>query len=243
MTRMQTEQESTGAPRGLLLGLGLVGIILGAAIAGEFALRLQPGLGGGTAAAGSVIMPQGVGSDTALTYSPATVTLVIGVNDTITFTNKDTSPHTVTATDHSFDSGNMKPGDSWTHQFTTAGTYTYYCVYHSWMKGTIVVKSSTSSSSGGFTVKIPSGAGSDSSLNFSPANIKLVVGVNNTVTFLNQDSAIHTVTALDGSFDSGDIAAGGSWTHTFAAGSYSYHCIYHSYMQGTITVVSPEPAL
>jgi plastocyanin len=233
---METE-ENQGPPRGLLLGLGLIGLILGGAIAGEFVLKLQPGLGTNTAAAGSVIMPQGVGSNTALNFSPSTVTLVIGLNNTVTFTNNDATTHTVTATDHSFDSGDIKAGQSWTNTFSTPGTFSFYCIYHaSWMKGTITVKSATAA--GGLTVKIPAGTGADTTLNYSPSSFKLVVGVNNTVTFLNQDSTTHSVTASDGSFDSGDIHAGGSWTHTFAAGTYSYHCIYHTYMKGTITVVS-----
>jgi plastocyanin len=233
---METE-DSEGPPRGLLLSLGVVGLIVGGAIAGEFVLRLQPGLPTGGIVAGSVIMPQGVGSNTQLTFSPETVTLVIGVNNTLSFINKDTAVHTVTATDRSFDSGDIKAGQSWTYTFNAPGTFTYYCIYHSWMKGTVIVKSSTSA--GGLTVKIPPGTGADTSLNFSPSSFRLVVGVNNTVTFLNQDTATHSVTANDGTFDSGDIKAGGSWSHTFAAGTYSYHCVYHSYMKGTITVVSP----
>ncbi len=233
---METE-ESQGPPRGLLLSLGIIAILVGAAIAGEFVLQLQPGLGGGTAAAGSVIMPLGVGSDPALNYSPATITLVIGVNNTITFVNKDTATHTVTASDNSFNSGDIKAAESWTHTFSTPGTYTYYCVYHSNMKGTIKVVTSGASTGGGFTVNIPAGTAA-SGLNYTPAKITLVAGVNNTVTFVNQDSTKHTVTAPDGSFDSGDIMPGGSWTHTFPVGNYTYHCIYHSFMVGTITVLS-----
>jgi plastocyanin len=236
---MYTE-EPTRAPRGLLLTLGVIGILVGGAIAGEFVLRLQPGLSTGTAAAGSVIMPQGVGANTGLTFSPSTITLVIGVNNTVTFKDEDSSAqyHTVTATDNSFNSGNLKFGQSWTYTFDTAGTFAYYCIYHSWMKGTVIVKSSNSTGTGGFTVRIPAGTGSDSSLNYSPSSVTLVVGVNNTVTFVNQDTTKHTVTASDNSFDSGDILPGGSWTHTFAAGNYSYHCIYHTYMKGTIRVIS-----
>lgn len=236
MTTMETE-EQPGPPRGLLLSIGIIGIIVGAAIAGEFVLKLQPGLGGGTASVGTVIMPQGVGSNTALTFSPSTVTLIIGVNNTVTFVNKDSVTHTVTATDNSFNSGDIPAGKSWTNTFSSPGKFPYYCIYHSgWMRGTIVVKSGTGP--GGLTVKIPPGTGADTSLNYIPNAMNLVVGVNNSVTFVNQDSVKHTVTAADGSFDSGDILPGGSWTHTFAAGTYSFHCIYHSYMKGSITVVS-----
>ncbi|HLQ07380.1 MAG TPA: cupredoxin domain-containing protein [Nitrososphaerales archaeon] len=234
---METD-EHPGPPRGLLLSLGIIGIILGAAIAGEFVLRLQPQLGGGntSVSSGSVVMPSGVGSNTALNFSPATITLIIGLNNTVTFSNRDTAIHTVTATDNSFNSGDITAGKSWTNTFTTAGNFTYYCVYHtSWMKGKVVVKSGIPNS---FTVKILPNTGSDSSLNYNPSTLNLVVGVNNTVVFLNQDSVVHTVTSNDGTFDSGDIHPGMPFIHTFAAGTYSFHCTYHSYMKGTITVKS-----
>jgi nitrite reductase (NO-forming) len=73
-------------------------------------------------------------------YSPGTLTVVLGVNGTVTWVNNDSSPHTVTATDGSFNSGNLNGGQSWSHTFTEPGTYTYYCSYHPWMKGTIIVK-------------------------------------------------------------------------------------------------------
>jgi plastocyanin len=78
-------------------------------------------------------------------YSPDKVTLVIGVNNTVTWTNDDTAAHTVTTssapTGGSFNSGNMNQGATYTCTFTTPGTYQYYCKYHSWMTGTILVES------------------------------------------------------------------------------------------------------
>ena len=76
-------------------------------------------------------------------FSPPTITVVIGVNNTVEWVNNDTAPHTVTATDRSFDSGNLNPGETWTFTFTTPGTYTYVCTYHPWMKGTVVVLASS----------------------------------------------------------------------------------------------------
>ncbi len=76
-------------------------------------------------------------------FSPPTITVVVGVNNTVRWTNNDTAPHTVTASDHSFDSGNLNPGDTWTYTFNTPGTYTYVCTYHPWMKGTVIVVSPT----------------------------------------------------------------------------------------------------
>jgi plastocyanin len=74
-------------------------------------------------------------------YSPATITVVLGVNNTVTWTNMDSVPHTITADNGSFSSGNMNPGDTFSYTFTTPGTYTYHCSYHNWMKGTVIVES------------------------------------------------------------------------------------------------------
>lgn len=73
-------------------------------------------------------------------YTPSIITVVIGVNNTVTWVNYDDYPHTVTASDKSFDSGNMNKGDAWSYTFTRPGTYTYICVYHPWMRGTVIVK-------------------------------------------------------------------------------------------------------
>ncbi len=74
-------------------------------------------------------------------FTPSVITVVIGVNNTIQWTNNDSVPHTVTADDGSFSSGNLNPSDEFTWTFTTAGNYAYHCSYHPWMKATIIVKS------------------------------------------------------------------------------------------------------
>ena len=73
-------------------------------------------------------------------YTPSTITVVIGVNNTVEWINQDSAPHTVTAVDGSFNSGQLNFGDTFTYTFTTAGTYQYGCSYHPWMKGTVIVK-------------------------------------------------------------------------------------------------------
>ena len=71
-------------------------------------------------------------------FSPANVTVPVGA--TVRFFEDDETPHTVTAADKSFDSGNMNQHDKWDHVFTAAGTYPYICAYHPYMKGTVTVK-------------------------------------------------------------------------------------------------------
>ena len=73
------------------------------------------------------------------------------------------------------------------------------------------------------------------SFKFEPATLTVSVGT--TVTWTNDDSASHTVTADDGSFTSGTLGKGGTFSQTFAtAGTFAYHCAFHSSMTATITV-------
>lgn len=75
--------------------------------------------------------------------------------------------------------------------------------------------------------------------NFSFSPTPLTVKVGSTVTWTNQDSVAHTVTADDGSFESSHIGGGGTFTQTFAkAGTFAYHCSIHPSMKATITVSS-----
>ena len=78
---------------------------------------------------------------TGRSYSPDSITVVIGVNSTVEWTNNDTVPHTVTANGGSFDSGAIAAGASFTYEFSSPGVYGYHCTYHPWMVGTVIVKS------------------------------------------------------------------------------------------------------
>jgi plastocyanin len=70
---------------------------------------------------------------------------------------------------------------------------------------------------------------------FDPASIEVAAG--STVTWTNQDSTAHTVTADDGSFESGNIANGASFSQTFnTPGTYAYHCSIHPNMKATVVV-------
>jgi plastocyanin len=71
-------------------------------------------------------------------FKPASATVKVG--DTVQFVNDDPYPHTVTAQDRSFDSGNLDQHASWSYTFTKAGTYTLACTYHPNMKGMLTVR-------------------------------------------------------------------------------------------------------
>ena len=73
------------------------------------------------------------------TFNPGSIT--VSANTTITWRNKDSNSHTVTSnTGGQFDSGTIAGGGTYTHQFTTAGTYPYHCNFHSGMTGQVVVQ-------------------------------------------------------------------------------------------------------
>ena len=66
---------------------------------------------------------------------------------------------------------------------------------------------------------------------------ELTVKVGTTVTWVNDDETSHTATAIDGSFDSGYLEKGESWSYTFdTAGEYDYLCTPHPWMKGRVIV-------
>ena len=57
------------------------------------------------------------------------------------------------------------------------------------------------------------------------------------VTWRNEDPAEHTVTAVDGDFESNNMAQGESFSFTFdQPGTYAYRCVIHPEMEGTVNV-------
>ncbi len=113
------------------------------------AVLLLAGCGGGgdtgpsssnsaTAASGAAATPKAV-RIVDYTYKPETITVPTGT--TVEFKNKDTTAHTATSTESGiFESGAIQPGKSGSITLKKAGTFAYYCVFHPFMKGTIVVE-------------------------------------------------------------------------------------------------------
>jgi len=65
----------------------------------------------------------------------------------------------------------------------------------------------------------------------------LTVSVGTTVTWTNNDSVSHTVTSNDNLFESGNLAKGATFSHTFnQKGTFNYHCSIHPSMTGKIIV-------
>jgi LPXTG-motif cell wall-anchored protein len=75
-------------------------------------------------------------------FTPAQITIDQG--DTVTWTNDGPTAHSATAPDGSFDTGIFQAGQSRSHTFSDAGTFSYICTPHPNMRGTIVVRASQS---------------------------------------------------------------------------------------------------
>ncbi|HET8792350.1 MAG TPA: plastocyanin/azurin family copper-binding protein [Nitrososphaeraceae archaeon] len=73
---------------------------------------------------------------------------------------------------------------------------------------------------------------------FTPSEISVSTSEgNNIVLWTNDDTIEHTVTADDGSFDSGPISPGDNFDNTFdTLGDFSYHCSIHPFMTGVVIV-------
>lgn len=76
-------------------------------------------------------------------YAPNPITVSVG--STITWTNQDPVTHTVTSDSGVFDSGGISSGGTFSQQFNQAGTFTYHCSIHRFIKGTIIVQQAASS--------------------------------------------------------------------------------------------------
>lgn len=71
-------------------------------------------------------------------FSPETLAVARG--DVVVWVNKDFFPHTATARDRTFDSGEFGAGSSFRYVADKAGTFPYICTLHPTMKATLIVK-------------------------------------------------------------------------------------------------------
>ncbi|HZO72546.1 MAG TPA: plastocyanin/azurin family copper-binding protein [Ktedonobacteraceae bacterium] len=90
----------------------------------------------GPTAAVSMITPGGY----TFSFNPSTLTISVGT--TVIWTNRTTTPHTITSDTGMFNSGLNDPieaGFTFTYKFTKPGTYKYHCALHPTMTATITV--------------------------------------------------------------------------------------------------------
>ncbi len=70
-------------------------------------------------------------------YQPAHIQVRVGT--TVTWTNQDSVPHSVTFKNGMKDSGLLSQGQSFSYTFNTPGAYQYYCTVHPYMVAVVTV--------------------------------------------------------------------------------------------------------
>ena len=175
----------------------------------------------------------------------------------LTWRNLDGERHRVRSIDgpEEFDSGNLEPGAAFSVVLDAVGTYRYVddrdrddqAYWGTVAVGTASPGGDTGSPSpspppGDGTGMAPAPASASVSIinrTFDPPTIRVAIG--GTVSWANQDDRLHTVTARDGSFDSGMLSPGQGFQQPFpAAGTFPYFCNLHPEMQGTVEAVAAD---
>ncbi len=178
-------------------------------------------------------------------YGPQTLTIDPGT--TVTWHNTSNRAHTATDRGGTFDTKPILPGASTAVTFSTPGTYFYFCqVNPAKMNGVIVVRPSSNQAKA-IRVQAVDGTGfvQNEHFRFDPNHLTVTTGT--TLLVANVGGKPHTLTADDGSFDTGVITpgaeggrfAGHSATVTLTKpGTFAFHCDIHpALMKGTITVL------
>jgi plastocyanin len=139
---MNANQRLSGAALTLLLAAALAACGSSSATApAATSAATQAATSAATQAGTSA--PSGATTQSAVTisdfaFSPATITVAAGTK--VTWTNQDSSPHTIVSDDGStFKSERLANGASFSFTFTTAGTFAYHCGIHGSMTGKVIV--------------------------------------------------------------------------------------------------------
>ena len=100
------------------------------------------------------------------------------------------------------------------------------------------IKTSTGSTTTTTTITIPQGAAAQQvKVYYMPNPAQLSVG--SKITWINKDTAPHTATAINGSFDTSLINAGSSGSAIIkGTGTIQYHCTIHPWMTGILQTTS-----
>jgi plastocyanin len=91
-----------------------------------------------TTTASNTVKVQIVENNNVYSFSPAAISITKGTQ--IVWTNTSDAPHTVTSDTGAFNaSKTLMQNDTFTMTFTTAGTFSYHCSIHTYMKAAITV--------------------------------------------------------------------------------------------------------
>ena len=84
--------------------------------------------------------PKGNASISIKTFKFTPERITLPVDSELRVLNEDTTPHTLTADDMSFDTGNIAVGKEAVVKLSKEGEFAYHCAIHSSMRGVILVR-------------------------------------------------------------------------------------------------------
>ena len=181
-------------------------------------------------------------------YSPGRITVKAGTQ--VSWTNTGQRPNTATDRGGTFDTRPISPGASAKVTLSTPGTYFYFCrINPAKMNGVLVVEPAADQGRAVRVQAVDPGFTGDK-LRFDPP--KLTVAAGTTLLVANVGGKPHTLTADNGSFDTGIVdpgAEGGRFAGRNAsvtlnqAGTFKFHCEVHpAVMKGVVTVTGEAAA-
>ena len=181
-------------------------------------------------------------------YAPRHLTVEAGT--TVTWSNTGQRPHTATDRGGTFDTKPIAPGASAKVTLSTPGTYFYFCrINPAKMNGVLTVEPGADDARTARVQAVDEGFTGDK-LRFDPAKLSVTAGT--TLLVANVGGKPHTLTADDGSFDTGIVepgAEGGRFAGKNAsvtlnqAGTFKFHCEIHpAAMKGVVTVTGEAAA-
>ena len=155
MVRMQDVGGATPGQKRLLamlLAVGLIGLVVVMAGIGTWMASSWPMggwgsdhmsrmMGGGRNSSGEPARKGGATETVVIqdyAYSPGNIQVPVGAK--VTWTNRDSAPHSATAKDGSWDTGVLAKGESATRTFDRPGTFDYYCSIHPNMEAWLAVR-------------------------------------------------------------------------------------------------------
>jgi plastocyanin len=180
-------------------------------------------------------------------FSPRRLTVAAGTK--LTWSNTGQRPHTATDRGGTFDTKPIAPGASAEVTLSSPGTYFYFCrINPAKMNGVLTVEPDDQAKVVRVQAVDPGQTGDK--LRFDPSELTVAAGT--TLLVANVGGKPHTLTADDGSFDTGIVepgAEGGRFAGKNAsvtldkAGTFTFHCEVHpAAMKGVVTVTGEAAA-
>jgi plastocyanin len=139
----------------------------------------------------------------------------------------------------------MPEGAIFAQVFETPGVFDYFCAIHPEMRGTVTVAEPGAAAEPS-PVPVPTVSDAPAldlpvsivDMVYAPSTVEVSAGT--TVHWRNDDAVVHTVTARDGSFNSGVMKTGVEFSQSFdEPGTYDYFCAIHPLQGGTVIVTDP----